>query len=287
MDDSDSRVERVESRMETIKRPRSRSKYDTEVGLSYLNVRYYDGVRGQFLRQDSVHLLLGDASFAHRFNRLLQTFLSDPQQLNSYSYVRNNPIVFKDPAGKFTIDISGNYQQALYGPFGVSGSIGIRFEIGTRFGYQLYYSTGAGVGEGASAQLRIDPIGTLDPAGEYSVVEGATAVGWHGGSAAVQTPFNPSNPFNFTSDEAKVSAGPSIGLRSGVNYSHVVLDKPKYLFGSSSTPQASASTVQSSVYTNNTRSFPMNQSFPSASTGSAPSSSLQSTYSALSRPSLN
>jgi RHS repeat-associated protein len=66
-------------------------RYDKDTGLNYLNARYYDSERGQFLSQDPV------------FWKLPKELLSDPQQLNSYSYARNNPIRMKDPSGMFAI----------------------------------------------------------------------------------------------------------------------------------------------------------------------------------------
>lgn len=57
--------------------------------LSFLNARYYDSGRGQFLSQDPV--FLGNPK---------QQNLMDPQTLNSYSYANGNPIVNKDPSGR-------------------------------------------------------------------------------------------------------------------------------------------------------------------------------------------
>ena len=61
--------------------------YDEASNLSYLNARYYDKTRGQFLSQDPV------------FWSNLQ-ILSDPQSLHSYSYANNNPLRNSDPSGK-------------------------------------------------------------------------------------------------------------------------------------------------------------------------------------------
>jgi len=58
---------------------------DDNSGLSYLNARYYDSGRGQFLSQDPV--------FWAKQN------LSDPQSINVYSYALDNPITRKDPSG--------------------------------------------------------------------------------------------------------------------------------------------------------------------------------------------
>jgi RHS repeat-associated protein len=59
--------------------------------LDYLNARYYDSGRGQFLTEDPV--FLGNPNDQE---------LTNPQSLNSYSYSKNNPITGKDPTGKFT-----------------------------------------------------------------------------------------------------------------------------------------------------------------------------------------
>lgn len=57
-------------------------------GLDYLNARYYDSSRGQFLTEDPVFW----------GNPKNQT-LANPQGLNSYSYSIDNPITGKDPSG--------------------------------------------------------------------------------------------------------------------------------------------------------------------------------------------
>jgi RHS repeat-associated protein len=59
--------------------------------LSYLQARYYDNSRGQFLSQDPI--FLGDPKNQN---------LENPQSLNSYSYANDSPITGKDPTGKFT-----------------------------------------------------------------------------------------------------------------------------------------------------------------------------------------
>jgi RHS repeat-associated protein len=70
--------------------------YDEETGLLYLRNRYYDPEIGRFISPDSV---LG--------------VLSDPQTLNPYVYVRNNPINLIDPSGLYAVKVPltfyGNY----------------------------------------------------------------------------------------------------------------------------------------------------------------------------------
>jgi RHS repeat-associated protein len=63
--------------------------FDQPTDLSYLNARYYDPARGQFLSEDPV--FLGQPN---------QQNLQDPQSLNPYSYSEDNPIVKSDPSGK-------------------------------------------------------------------------------------------------------------------------------------------------------------------------------------------
>jgi len=58
---------------------------DIESGLDYFGARYNASTMGRFMSPDPLYLEL------HR--------LSDPHQLNLYSYVRNNPLSLTDPTG--------------------------------------------------------------------------------------------------------------------------------------------------------------------------------------------
>lgn len=103
---------------------------DPETGLYYYGARYYDTGVGRFMSQDP----------AVYDERLFEN-LKDPQSLNAYSYVRNNPVKYTDPSGeewqdmnakekKLTIKhpiaaikvfISKNYaENATYNKFGKS-----------------------------------------------------------------------------------------------------------------------------------------------------------------------
>ena len=74
--------------------------YDGDTDFSYLNARYYQGSRGQFMSQDPVFVNLG-------IDKRTPQILNDPQLLHSYSYSRNNPLIIKDDNGDFPSVIIG------------------------------------------------------------------------------------------------------------------------------------------------------------------------------------
>ncbi len=75
--------------------------YDAESDLTYANARYYEQNLGKWVSLD----------VASRDNP--REFLIDPQQLNSYSYGRNNPLILVDPTGN---------KVSEYQPYSPSGS---------------------------------------------------------------------------------------------------------------------------------------------------------------------
>ena len=72
---------------------------DPETNLSYLQARYYDGSKGQFLSEDPV--FWGDPKKQN---------LQNPQDLNSYSYAAGNPIVRSDPSGLWFQELATGQQ---------------------------------------------------------------------------------------------------------------------------------------------------------------------------------
>jgi RHS repeat-associated protein len=70
---------------------------DTESGLDYFGARHYASTMGRFTSVDPVKITPGR--------------LRDPQQLNLYSYVRNNPLRFIDPDGEI-LQIAGDVNEA-------------------------------------------------------------------------------------------------------------------------------------------------------------------------------
>src|SRR5262249_44661892 len=73
---------------------------DPETNLNYLQARYYDGSKGEFLSEDPVFLAIGNPAQIQQLTQVNQNkFLSNPQSLNSYSYAQDNPITSADPTG--------------------------------------------------------------------------------------------------------------------------------------------------------------------------------------------
>lgn len=60
--------------------------YDEETGLYYLMARYYDANMGRFITRDTFH-----------------GFENEPQSLNQYVYTKNNPVMYVDPSGHFSV----------------------------------------------------------------------------------------------------------------------------------------------------------------------------------------
>jgi RHS repeat-associated protein len=85
--------------------------YDEDANLSYAKQRYYYQDIGKWLSQDSAFLFVGTQKLADIMKvkgkdedekklKSLQQYLSNPQQLNSYSYANNNPVNVKDADGE-------------------------------------------------------------------------------------------------------------------------------------------------------------------------------------------
>ena len=80
-------TQRIHTGTFTEQRKFTGHEYDSENDLTYANARYYEQDIGKFTAIDP----------ASRDNP--SQFLLDPQQFNSYSYARNNPMVLVDRSG--------------------------------------------------------------------------------------------------------------------------------------------------------------------------------------------
>jgi RHS repeat-associated protein len=74
---------------------------DEESSLQYFGARYMDNNIGRFVSVDPAVLAFGDGKeFKDKYDRSLEFHLSNPQNLNAYSYVTNNPLRYTDPDGE-------------------------------------------------------------------------------------------------------------------------------------------------------------------------------------------
>jgi len=74
-------------------------------GLSYAGARYYNGRYGKFISHDQVSLDLG--MDLERYGKDQNELIKNPQELNPYSYVANNPLRFVDPTGNLRVHTDG------------------------------------------------------------------------------------------------------------------------------------------------------------------------------------
>jgi RHS repeat-associated protein len=79
---------RVSSATSTNERRKYIGQFSDDSTLSYLNARYYDSSRGQFISQDPVF-----------WSNPKEQNLQNLQSLNSYAYANDKPITGKDPDG--------------------------------------------------------------------------------------------------------------------------------------------------------------------------------------------
>jgi RHS repeat-associated protein len=100
---------------------------DGDTEFSYLNARYYQGSRGQFMSQDPVFLTVGTAHHRALTGLELAGYLSDPQGMNSYGYSRNNPLRLIDPDGAWAQDYVSGRQS--FGEFR-SQALNAQLELG-------------------------------------------------------------------------------------------------------------------------------------------------------------
>lgn len=103
---------RINSGVDVSQREYTGHEFDEESELTYAKARYLDSDIGKWISMDP----------ASRDNP--RQFLTDPQQLNHYSYVRNNPINGIDPTGNQYVDINVGYSLPVPGVSSGAGATG-------------------------------------------------------------------------------------------------------------------------------------------------------------------
>jgi RHS repeat-associated protein len=103
-------------------------------GLSYYRSRYYHSQLQRFVAEDALNLVQARMWMQDRDMYALgiaaRNFMFlDPETMNSYAYVVNNPLLLKDPLGLWYIDIN------VSGGFWIGGTGGIIIGTGGVYGY--------------------------------------------------------------------------------------------------------------------------------------------------------
>jgi RHS repeat-associated protein len=113
-----------------------------DTNLIYLNARFYDPGRSQFITTDPSYLAVGDPNKLKQVTKMdQQTFLADPQLMNSTSYGRDNPVTNKDPDGNFVNVLAG----AIIGDFvGIGSQLYSDVSVGQTSSVSQYIAAGLG-----------------------------------------------------------------------------------------------------------------------------------------------
>ncbi|MBB1422056.1 RHS repeat-associated core domain-containing protein [Pseudoalteromonas sp. SG43-7] len=159
-------------------------KFDTDLGLSYMQARYYDPVIGRFYSNDPVDALghMGRGNPVHGFGR--------------YTYANNNPYKYTDPNGEFpflqvgagvigfaigAISEAVTNENASFGSVMKAGGVGAAVGVATTFGGGLLGTMAVGAGANGLGEVANQ---AMD--GEFNtedVIE-AAAIGAVGGAVA-------------------------------------------------------------------------------------------------------
>ena len=132
---------------------------DDSTGLYFYNARYYDQAIGRFIQPDTVVPEPGN-----------------PQALNRYTYVRNNPLRYVDPTGYWTFGLGVGFTAGL--GLGVSGSVLVVFDNKGNVGLILSGGGGgyAGIGAGGVGMLQVTSAPTIQDLNGFVVQFGGSVI---------------------------------------------------------------------------------------------------------------
>jgi RHS repeat-associated protein len=81
------------SQVDNVRQQFAGSERDDETGLDFMQARYYSSPMGRFTSVDPIYIS--------------KDRLVDPQAINLYAYVRNNPLSYIDPTGEYFVGTDG------------------------------------------------------------------------------------------------------------------------------------------------------------------------------------
>jgi len=148
------------------------TEFDQGTGLNYMQARFQDPNRGEFLSEDPVFIALGNPVQLQQLGQSNEAaLLTNPQSLNAYGYAEDNPITNKDPNGRYG-EISGSLVL-----FGIGFSGGVQFD---QNGIDIVGSAQAGYGFDVGLQAGWVPgvsLAHLPSESINAVTEGGAGVG--------------------------------------------------------------------------------------------------------------
>ena len=163
-------------------------KFDTDLGLSYMQARYYDPVIGRFYSNDPVGF-----KNVHNFNR--------------YAYAANNPYKYTDPDGK---DYRAHYVSIKI-PFVGALDIGIVGFTPNKAGQGS--NTGGVFIRAKTSASSVDSASSKGAIKQDAPIKGAVA----GATVGVEYGSNTSETFDGTDASIDVGLGPVAGSVGGLN----------------------------------------------------------------------
>ena len=175
--------QRISNATNTNEQRKYIGQFGDQSGLDYFNARYMDPSRGQFTSEEPIFLNIGDPNQVKQLSQQeQQTYLTDPQVLNSYSYGRDNPITRKDPNGKQAVAAVGIVVAPELAPVLVPAAIITTAVVGTYYATDYLLRNNGGMQfipfsqQGRAVQLSGPP--SLFPDGEPPKVPDSKWLKW-------------------------------------------------------------------------------------------------------------
>jgi len=229
--------------------------FDSSTGLNYAGARYQNPSEGRFTSQDPVFRDMG-------VDRRTAEILADPQQLNSYSYVANNPLKNVDVSGEKLFTVSGGFSVGFpilqNIPVLSYLSAGYTFSFNYEPGVGTQWSGGSTAGVGLGGSLRYDPEGHLDTThepGKVYIQRERAIVPFIGKVNTITADENPWRPLSLESNQ-QTSSARAVGFELGYTHGFIRNSPINYFSGNSNgnSPSSNSSSFQVSQG-NNTSSL--------------------------------